>query len=80
MKMGITLSITILTQFARGVIALYSNQAKRNNKLPMWFGCLTSLAVHNYNECDLMIPSLLKQGNNQKRKYCGRKTILDAAL
>lgn len=63
MKAGITLSVTNLPQFDRGVTVLLLQQAKHNIKSSMHLGCLSPLSIQNYCECDF----IFQQDVDQKR-------------
>ncbi len=63
MKAGITLSVTNLPQFDRGVTVLLLQQAKHNIKSSMQLGCLSPLSIQNYCECDF----IFQQDVDQKR-------------
>ena len=63
MKAGITLSVTNLPQFDRGVTVLLLQQAKHNIKSSMQLGGLSPLSIQNYCECDF----IFQQDVDQKR-------------
>lgn len=74
------MSTTTLTQFDRGAIALLHRQGKTQQQIANAVGVSKSTICTELQRVQPYDPLLAQQDADQKRRNCGRKTILDEPL